>query len=354
VDEVDKIDRGLPYNITMEMSRRIYDLMRMLDNNELQSVEELKEKILKRKMPETFMARWDDFMQRFGFRGPREVDVKTPRYQDAPEIVIQQMKSYSALSEEESPRMIMERQAAERERAYGALLKKVNAKDGNKLKKHYEVLVNLGGYREIHKYFMVYVGEKIRYKALDIAGNFMHSGRMDAIDDIFSLTVDEVQRAIDDESLDVRQIVRHHQKYMSIAEKVDNYPPVIDSRGKILRPKRKKAKPGEIIGDPVSAGKVSGRVVIINYVGEKDIKKGDILVAKAADPGWTPLFINASGILLEVGGMLQHGSLIAREYGKPCIAGIQKVTELLKDGEIVEMDGSNGVVKKATSYHHLN
>jgi phosphoenolpyruvate synthase/pyruvate phosphate dikinase len=86
--------------------------------------------------------------------------------------------------------------------------------------------------------------------------------------------------------------------------------------------------------------------VIINYVGEKVINNGDILVAKAADPGWTPLFINASGVLLEVGGMLQHGSLIAREYGKPCIAGIQKVTELLKDGDLVEMDGSNGIVKK--------
>ena len=345
-DEADKIDRGLPHNITMEMSRCIYDLMRLLDPQDLQSVEGLKKKILKRDMPEKFLTQWDDFMHRFGFRGPREVDVKTPRYRDAPEIVIEQMQNYRGLPEEDSPRAIMERQAAERERAYDILLEKLNPKDEKKLEKHYQVLVNLGGYREIHKYFLVYAGEKIRYKALDVARQFMDTGRLDAVNDIFYLTMDEAQQAIDDETLDIRRMVIHHKEYMSMAEKVDNFPPVIDSRGKILRPKHKEAKPGEIIGDPVSAGKVSGRVVIINHVGEKEIHKGDILVAKAADPGWTPLFINAAGVLLEVGGMLQHGSLIAREYGIPCIAGIQKLTELLKDGDLVEMDGSNGIVKK--------
>ena len=345
--EADKIDRGLPHNITMEMSRCIYDLMDALAPEDLESTEALKGRILKREMPETFLIQWDDFMKRFGFRGPREVDVlKTPRYQETPEIVVRQMQNYRALPPEDSPRAILDRQVKDRERAYNTLLEKVDDKDGKKLEKHYRVLVNLGGYREIHKYYLVYAGNKIRHKALDIARHFMGAGRMDNLDDIFSLTVDEVQQAIDNASLDVRQMVRHQQKYMAIAEKIDNYPPVIDSRGKILRPEGKEPKPGEIIGDPVSAGKVSGKVVIVNHVGEKDINKGDILVAKAADPGWTPLFINASGVLLEVGGMLQHGSLIAREYGKPCIAGIQNVTELLKDGDLIEMNGSSGIVKR--------
>ncbi len=87
--------------------------------------------------------------------------------------------------------------------------------------------------------------------------------------------------------------------------------------------------------------------MLINFVGEKEVHKGEIFVAKAADPGWAPLFINASGILLEVGGMLQHGSLIAREYGKPCIAGIEGLTTLVKDGDIVEMDGATGLIRKA-------
>ncbi|MCK5744170.1 MAG: hypothetical protein KAH30_05480, partial [Caldisericia bacterium] len=72
---------------------------------------------------------------------------------------------------------------------------------------------------------------------------------------------------------------------------------------------------------------------------------GEILVARTTDPGWTPLFINASAIILEIGGILQHGALVAREYGKPCVAGIISATEKLKDGQLVEVDGSNGVVR---------
>ena len=344
--EGDKIDRGLPYNITMEMSRCIYDLMEMLEPKDLESIEVLKENILNRKMSESFLRKWDDFMKRFGFRGPREVDIRTPRYQEAPEIVILQIQNYLSLPPEDSPRAMAERQAEERERAYGILLEKIDKKDKKNLEKHYRVLVNLGGYREIHKYYLVYAGNKIRQKALDIARHFMDNGRIDTFEDIFYLTVDEVQQCIDDNTLDVREMIRPHREYMTIAERIDNFPPVIDSRGKILRPKQKEPRPGEIVGDPVSAGNVSGKVVIINYVGEKTIHKGDILVAKAADPGWTPLFINASGVLLEVGGMLQHGSLIAREYGKPCITGIQNLTKLLKDGDVVEMDGASGIVRK--------
>ncbi len=345
-EEADKIDRGLPYNITTEMSCRIYDLMKLLSPKDLESTHVLKERILNRAVPEAFLNQWDDFMMRFGFRGPREVDVKTPRYQEKPEIVIQQMQNYQTLSPEDSPRATVERQAEERERAFKTLTEKVDDKDGKLLEKHYQVMVNLGGYREIHKYFLVYAGNKIRRKARDIARDFKSAERIDDLEDIFYLTIDEVQQAIDDERLDVRQMIAQDRKYMAIAEKVNNFPPVINSRGKILRPKRKDVKPGEIIGDPVSAGNVKGRVVIVSYVGEKEIKEGDILVAKAADPGWTPLFINASGVLLEVGGMLQHGSLIAREYGKPCIAGIQNLTERLKDGDMIEMDGASGVVKK--------
>jgi len=345
-EDADRIDRGLPYNITTEMSCRIYDLMQLLSPKDLESTHVLKERILNRDVPETFLAQYDDFMMRFGFRGPREVDVKTPRYQEKPEIVIQQMQNYQTLLPEDSPRATLECQAQERERAFKTLLEKVDPKDRKRLEKHYQVLVNLGGYREIHKYYLVYAGNKIRQKALNIAHDFKVTKRIDDLEDIFYLTVDEVQQAIDDDGLDVRQMVAQHRKHMAVAEKVDNFPPVIDSRGKILRPKRKEAKPGEIIGDPVSAGNVKGRAVIVSYVGEKEIKEGDILVAKAADPGWTPLFINASGVLLEVGGMLQHGSLIAREYGKPCIAGIQNLTERLKDGDVIEMDGASGIVRK--------
>jgi pyruvate,water dikinase len=78
---------------------------------------------------------------------------------------------------------------------------------------------------------------------------------------------------------------------------------------------------------------------------EKELEKGEILVAYTTDPGWTPLFINAAAVLLEVGGELQHGALVAREYGKPCVAGIVNVTHDLVDGQMVEVNGNSGSVR---------
>lgn len=344
LEMADRIDRGLPHNVTMDMNCRIYELMTLLEPGDLDFVEELEQKIKERSLSDQFMAKWDQFIKLYGFRGPREVDVKTPRYQDDPGLVIQHMQNYNTLDAGSSPQAILQRQVEAREEARDILSQHV--KDKKKLGKLYEVLVNLGGYREIHKYYLVYAGEKIRYRALEVGQGLLGAGRIDELDDIFYLNTAQVQQALDDSSVDVRAMVDGHKEYMSIAETIDHFPPVIDSRGKILRPAPKQPAEGELAGDPVSAGKVQGKAVIVNYVGEKPVQEGHILVAKAADPGWTPLFIKASGVLLEVGGMLQHGSLIAREYGKPCIAGIQNLTKLLQDGEQIEMDGSTGIVKK--------
>jgi rifampicin phosphotransferase len=124
-----------------------------------------------------------------------------------------------------------------------------------------------------------------------------------------------------------------------------DFPRIIDSRGKILRARRPAARPGELLGQPISPGVVQGKVKVLRRPGEKPILPGEILVARATDPGWTPLFLNAAGIVLEVGGLLQHGALVAREYGKPCVAGLEEVTEHLQDGQLVEVDGTNGTVR---------
>ena len=118
----------------------------------------------------------------------------------------------------------------------------------------------------------------------------------------------------------------------------------IDSRGRILRPERKH-EDGALMGTGVSPGLVRGPVKILNDPFEKEVLAGDVLVAVTTDPGWTPLFINAAAVLLEIGGELQHGALVAREYGKPCVAGISDVTTRLCDGQMVEVDGTSGTVR---------
>lgn len=104
-------------------------------------------------------------------------------------------------------------------------------------------------------------------------------------------------------------------------------------------------QPGILTGLGISRGTARGRVKVLHSPREKPVEKGDVLVAYTTDPGWTPFFVNASIILLEVGGMLQHGGVVAREYGKPCVAGIQGITVTLQDGQLVEVDGTNGIVR---------
>ena len=102
---------------------------------------------------------------------------------------------------------------------------------------------------------------------------------------------------------------------------------------------------GELSGVPISPGVVQGRVKVFQHATDKTLLPGEILVARATDPGWTPLFINARGIILEIGGALQHGAVVAREYGIPCVSGLDDATSKLKDGQLVEVDGSNGIVR---------
>ncbi len=95
----------------------------------------------------------------------------------------------------------------------------------------------------------------------------------------------------------------------------------------------------------ISPGVVRGPVKLLHNPYEKPIIKGDILVAHTTDPGWTPLFVNAAAIVLEVGGVLQHGAVVAREYGKPCVAGIDGLMSKLHDNQMVEVDGTAGVIR---------
>lgn len=85
---------------------------------------------------------------------------------------------------------------------------------------------------------------------------------------------------------------------------------------------------------------------VLQHARDKPIEKGNVIVAYTTDPGWTPLFVNAAAVVLEVGGVLQHGAVIAREYDKPCVVGIDRVTTKLHDGQIVEVDGSAGIIRR--------
>ncbi|MOA40184.1 Chondramide synthase cmdD [compost metagenome] len=105
------------------------------------------------------------------------------------------------------------------------------------------------------------------------------------------------------------------------------------------------APAGAIVGTPVSAGIVEGVARVVLKPEDAKLQPGEILVAPFTDPGWTPLFISAVGLITEVGGMMTHGSVVAREYGIPAVVGIERATEIIKDGSYVRVNGTNGFVE---------
>ncbi len=291
------------------------------------------------------------YNKRFGIRCPKELDLASPRGYESPEELFRQLKVLNENTDEaNNPIKIYEDSVKRREDTfndiYGELLTKNGKGAAKKFKGDYEALVAFLGLREVHKYFMIMAADLLRRKLLFIADNFVKTRRLNNRDEIFNLNFDQIDEAVKETSINLEALIEKNTEFSNKIKNIDNFPHVIDSRGKILRPPARPAKEGEIQGEPISAGTVIGKVKVLNTPDEKPVLPGEILVARATDPGWTPLFINAGGIVLEVGGVLQHGGLVAREYGKPCVAGVEEVTSILKDGMIIEVDGTTGIIRQ--------
>jgi phosphohistidine swiveling domain-containing protein len=293
-----------------------------------------------------FTSRWRHFLREYGMRCPVEIDPATPRVNEHPEKLFVQLKAMSSGTGGAHP--FFDDARAKRESAFRALLdiaSKRSAARARALSKYYKTWLTFGGYRETPKHYVIKVVATFRRQVLSIARDFAAAGRLDSPGQIFNLTIDDIDRGAADRSLDLRALGRERSALIDRMKRSRVAVRIIDSRGKIYFPPRKVGEDGVLSGVPISPGVAKGRVKVLTSATDKRLLHGEILVARATDPGWTPLFINAAGIILEVGGVLQHGAVVAREYGIPCVSGVDDATDVLKDGQTVEIDGSSGWVR---------
>ena len=288
-------------------------------------------------------------MDNYGFRGPKELDIATPRYYEKPREVFALLKTMENQDDPEwTPQGIFDRGAKRRVESVQFLdeyLAKKSRRKAKAFRKNYKLLENFGAYRESPKYYLIMVIDYLRRRALALGEEWVKAGRLDSADQVFDLLWDEFKQTEVDSSLDIRLLANTNRDYFAQFNPNNDPPTVIDSRGFIPKLPPQPRQENELAGTPVSSGLIVGKVKVLKRADEKPVLPGDILVTKATDPGWTTLFINAGGVLLESGGMLQHGASVAREMGKPCIVGIQDVTKILKDGQTVDMDADTGVIK---------
>jgi len=347
-EQVVYLERALPNNITIEMGLEMYKLASYDEIKTCQSGNEFTSRLANGSFSVEFLDAWHNFVQNFGFRCPMEMDPATPRPYEQPEKLYEQLRIMAENTDlENNPQAIFENAQKQRQDSYEMLLKVAQRKGKSKAKqfeKNYHILIDLGGFRESPKYHFVLATDIFRRYVLEAAKPLAADGRLDHPSQAFDLTMNELDRGIVDPSIDLRALAYDNTAYLRKFQHMREFPRMIDSRGKILRPPQKEVQEGEVMGEPISPGVVRGQVKILHEPDEKPVLPGEILVARATDPGWTPLFLNAAGIILEVGGTLQHGALVAREYGKPCIAGIMGATDIFEDGQLVELDGASGII----------
>ncbi|HEY9759738.1 MAG TPA: PEP/pyruvate-binding domain-containing protein [Oculatellaceae cyanobacterium] len=327
-----KIQRALPNNVTTEMGLALYHLA-LLE-------------------PESaaYREEWKKFVDLYGHRGPEEFDIASARYRDQAQLLHDQIETLrKSAGTTDNPQARFEQAQVERHAAYEELCEQIQKQHGwvqlKRFQALYRVFEHTSGYREMHKYLLIFVFDLLRQRLLRRAEQLVGEGRLDNVEQIFDLTLDDVRQADSDSHYDLRAAGQSNRTFSNRLAAVPGLPSLFDSRGKILRPTPRPPREGEVAGTPISSGVVRGRIKVLHAPDEKPLLRGEILVARATDPGWTPLFVNAAAVILEIGGMLQHGALVAREYGLPCVSGIPNATALWEDGTMVEVDGTAGIIR---------
>lgn len=353
--DVEALQRGLFGNITTEMDLQVGDLADLArpypelcaqlrsgvrDPAALQSL---------RSLPggAAFMAAFEDFLQRFGMRGQAEIDIARPRWIDRPVLLLNSVAGNLSLPEAGAHRAHF-KQLQSSAAAAGDRL--VAATDGTLAKRWVQRLVRCVRYglgmREHPKYLIILCFAALRKELLDIAAALVARGRLPAAPDLWLLTIDEVLEQLESTTPpDVRPLLAARKQDQERARHLSP-PLVVTSEGETpeLAPP-KDLPPGALSGLGASAGVIEGVAHVVLDPAAEVLQAGEILVAPYTDPGWTPLFVHAAGLVCDVGGMMTHGSVIAREYGIPAVVGTREGTRRIKTGQRLRVDGSRGMVE---------
>ena len=201
------------------------------------------------------------------------------------------------------------------------------------------------GYREYPKYGMVSRYFVYKQALMQEAGRLVQDHVLREEDDMFYLRFSELHDVARTKLVD-NQLIRRRKDAFTAYQTLTP-PRVLTSEGEALTGayRRDDVPTGALAGLPVSAGVIEGRARVILDMAHADLEAGDILVTAYTDPSWTPLFVAIAGLVTEVGGLMTHGAVIAREYGLPAVVGVVDATRLIPDGRRIRVHGADGYVE---------
>ncbi|WP_394843469.1 phosphoenolpyruvate synthase [Pendulispora brunnea] len=292
----------------------------------------------------------NDYLDKYGMRCAGEIDITRARWSETPTALVPLILSNIKNFEPNAASRKFEQgreEALKKEQELLARLKQLP--DGEEKAKETKRMIGLVrsfiGYREYPKYGKVSRYFVYRQALLKEAERLVQAGVIDEKEDIYYLTFQELREVVRTKELN-RQIIDERKNEHSSYEKLTP-PRVITSDGEIVvgKYKRENLPANAIVGLPVSSGVIEGRAHVILKMEDAALGEDDILVTAFTDPSWTPLFVSIKGLVTEVGGLMTHGAVIAREYGLPAVVGIENATKRIKNGQRIRVNGTEGYVE---------
>jgi phosphohistidine swiveling domain-containing protein len=353
-----EVTRGLPRNVTTEMDLALWGTASAIRAapQAAQAFQDmdastLAARYLEGRLPPAAQAAVEAFLDRYGVRGVGEIDLGQPRWREDPTPVMQSLQSYLGIAPEYAPDMLFAQGARAAEAAIERLAAEARRQRGGWLK---EKLLRgaarrvrlLMGARESPKFIAVRAMGVVREFLLETGRDFAAVGTLARPDDLFFLHVSELEALSRQEVRDWQALVTERRRIFARELRRRQVPRVLVSDGRAFyEGVGAEVDSDQVIsGSPVSPGVVEGLVHVVLDPRQVHLVPGEILVCPGTDPAWTPLFMAAGGLVMEVGGMMTHGSVVAREYGIPAVVGVHQATQRLKDGQRIRLDGSSGKI----------
>ncbi|QYR19209.1 phosphoenolpyruvate synthase [Paenibacillus sp. sptzw28] len=290
------------------------------------------------------------YLNKYGMRCAGEIDITRTRWSEKPTtLVLMILNNIKNFEPNASNRKFEQGRQAALNKEQELLDRLKQLPDGEEkaqeTKRMIDLIRNFAGYREYPKYAIVSRYFVYKQALLKEAEQLIQAGVIHEKEDIYYLTFEELHEVVRTNKLDCQIISKRKDEY-KFFEKLTP-PRVFTSDGEIIAGKYKRENlPVEaIVGLPVSSGVIEGRARVILKMEDADLGDGDILVTSFTDPSWTPLFISIKGLVTEVGGLMTHGAVIAREYGLPAVVGVENATKLIKDGQRIRVHGTEGYIE---------
>ncbi|HEX7134041.1 MAG TPA: rifamycin-inactivating phosphotransferase, partial [Iamia sp.] len=353
----DTLTQSVPHNVTSEMGLALLDVADAIRPHPevVAFLEQVDDDAFLEQLPtlaggQEALAAIEAFLDRYGMRGVGEIDITRPRWSERPRTLVSLILGNVRTFEPGAGARRFERGRQEALAKAEDVLSRLRAlPDGDQKADETERMIDrvrtFAGYREYPKYGIVCRYFVYKQALLEEADRLVQAGLLREREDVFYLSLAEIRDVVAGTAVDDALVEQRKEAFASYAALTP--PRVLTSDGEVISGTygRDDVPAGALVGLAVSAGTIEGRARVVHDISVPDLRAGDILVTAHTDPSWSPLFVSIAGLVTEVGGLMTHGAVVAREYGLPAVVGVERATQRIEDGQRIRVHGTDGYVE---------